>query len=851
MEISSLMSSVYFEQFESLWKRVEEKFISENNDSFTLDNLRNHLISRNLLTNRTDLKPIETYLNSDDKPPSVNLSNTIFNALNKYVETIESSDPSENAERNKTLHELLIESIKKTANKTQPKQGFSEIGFLGRKSELFELESFLLSPENHIFALYGVPMIGKSKLVSHFLENSETAKTYKIITVKLNPNPENTELKIRDEIFDAKEFNDFSGFSSNNIIVIQNFEETLKWTGNPQEVHDVKDEYENIKTFLKKVSEISSIKLILESRFQIHFQVFLDDWRTKVKTLPDVQLKGVEKDEFWLFYESKGFSYQQFEQLCENFDNHTGLLALAYNDVEFLYQNRLIEAFYEPTVVTRLLWNLVERLIDRLANREIWILCALTFLQEPVKKENLYEDFLTLPDFEDELQIGDSFNSLANKLLVQLEKGFYDLNPYIREVCYTFLKVRRKLEIQSIKNLPYFKKHGKTPYYDEIRIAQERGDYLFLLRLGQNLRKGEQYKEAINILEASLDINPKKEVVLNEIAITYKWQKNWTKAIETLKKALEYDEDNVIVLNELGICYREDEQLDKAIKTLEEARAKHPDNVKILNELAICYRENHELNKAIKTLEKARERRPNDVKILNELGICYQENKNYENSIRVIKKAIELKDYKSYSVLITTYKKMGDIKMAFEAAKEGMRVSSGKDSRLISQFQELEKFINQQEEDEKRIKKPSVFLSYSNKDDGIKEELDVQLSGLKRSNKISTWNDGKISPGTEWDNKIKQELDNADIILLLVSADFIASEYIWNIEIKRAIEKHEKGEALVIPIFCRACDFSNMPFAKLQGLPKDTNFIMSQPNKDEALAEVAKGIRKVVDDLLG
>ncbi|GEM_PF-2605305 len=142
----------------------------------------------------------------------------------------------------------------------------------------------------------------------------------------------------------------------------------------------------------------------------------------------------------------------------------------------------------------------------------------------------------------------------------------------------------------------------------------------------------------------------------------------------------------------------------------------------------------------------------------------------------------------------------------------------------------------------------SVFISYSHKDEGIKEKLDIALSALKRSSKISTWNDRKINPGTEWDEKIKNEINNANLILLLISADFIASDYIWNIEIKNAIERHEKKEAVVIPIFCRSCDFTEMPFAKLQGLPNDAKPLNSFEDLDAGLTLVSMGIRRVVDE---
>ncbi len=81
-------------------------------------------------------------------------------------------------------------------------------------------------------------------------------------------------------------------------------------------------------------------------------------------------------------------------------------------------------------------------------------------------------------------------------------------------------------------------------------------------------------------------------------------------------------------------------------------------------------------------------------------------------------------------------------------------------------------------------------------------------------------------------------------MLLLVSASFLASNYCYEIEMKRAIARHEAGEARVIPVILRACDWKNAPFAKLQALPTDARAITSWPNRDEAFAEVAHGIRE-------
>lgn len=140
-----------------------------------------------------------------------------------------------------------------------------------------------------------------------------------------------------------------------------------------------------------------------------------------------------------------------------------------------------------------------------------------------------------------------------------------------------------------------------------------------------------------------------------------------------------------------------------------------------------------------------------------------------------------------------------------------------------------------------------VFISYAHEDEQIKNQLDKFLITLKRSNKIEVWQDRQIMAGDGWDDLIKQELTTADIIILLVSIDFIASDYIWRNELEIAMQRHEAGTARVIPVIARACDWSGMPFRKLQALPTGGIPIENAINSDQVYTEISKSIREVVD----
>lgn len=149
-----------------------------------------------------------------------------------------------------------------------------------------------------------------------------------------------------------------------------------------------------------------------------------------------------------------------------------------------------------------------------------------------------------------------------------------------------------------------------------------------------------------------------------------------------------------------------------------------------------------------------------------------------------------------------------------------------------------------------------VFFSYSHKDTAIMNQLAVHLAPLKRLEKIETWSDKAIQAGDEWDESIKSNLRNSDIILFLVSADFIASSYIWEKEIPLAMElKNNSSERVkrVIPIYLRPFDFSGLAFSDMEMIPKEPKAqqlkaISQWENTDEAFMEVAKSIREVIEN---
>jgi len=142
-----------------------------------------------------------------------------------------------------------------------------------------------------------------------------------------------------------------------------------------------------------------------------------------------------------------------------------------------------------------------------------------------------------------------------------------------------------------------------------------------------------------------------------------------------------------------------------------------------------------------------------------------------------------------------------------------------------------------------------IFISYSHKDENYLDDFQTHLSTLKRKELIEVWTDKGITPGQEWDSQIKGNLETADIIIFLVSPDFIASDYIHDIEIEKAIEKYKRGENVIIPIVIRTCDFGSLEIAKFQALPKGAKPVSTWADKDEVWSDVVNQLKLVVQNV--
>lgn len=140
-----------------------------------------------------------------------------------------------------------------------------------------------------------------------------------------------------------------------------------------------------------------------------------------------------------------------------------------------------------------------------------------------------------------------------------------------------------------------------------------------------------------------------------------------------------------------------------------------------------------------------------------------------------------------------------------------------------------------------------IFISYSHADEGLRNELEVHLAMLKRQGLVDVWHDRRLLAGDRFDWTISKELDRADIILLLVSPNFLASDYCYKIEKARALERHQEGTARLISVILRPCDWSHTDLASYLVTPIDGRPITQWPDRDEAFLNVTTSIRQAIE----
>jgi TIR domain-containing protein len=141
----------------------------------------------------------------------------------------------------------------------------------------------------------------------------------------------------------------------------------------------------------------------------------------------------------------------------------------------------------------------------------------------------------------------------------------------------------------------------------------------------------------------------------------------------------------------------------------------------------------------------------------------------------------------------------------------------------------------------------SILLCYADEDERMVRQLKKQLSLLERNGRIAVWDYGHISPGTEWKQEMNRHLDEAEMILLLISDSFLATDYCYQVQMQRAMKRHERKEVHVIPVILRPVHWSEPPLDKLKPLPDYAKPISKWTPRDEGWKNVVDGLVKAIE----
>ncbi len=143
-----------------------------------------------------------------------------------------------------------------------------------------------------------------------------------------------------------------------------------------------------------------------------------------------------------------------------------------------------------------------------------------------------------------------------------------------------------------------------------------------------------------------------------------------------------------------------------------------------------------------------------------------------------------------------------------------------------------------------------AFFSYAHEDVAVVANLQKHLAPLRHEEIVEFWYDRDLVAGENWDNAITSQLENAHIVVVVISSDFVSSEYAYGKELRRALELHERGQLRVVPVIARNCRWQNLPIGRLQALPESGRPITSWTDPDDAYVSVALGIEEVARQLL-
>ncbi len=318
-------------------------------------------------------------------------------------------------------------------------------------------------------------------------------------------------------------------------------------------------------------------------------------------------------------------------------------------------------------------------------------------------------------------------------------------------------------------------------------------------------------------------------------------------ALESYKQAIFLDPNDASAYLGKSEALNKLDRYQEALKASEQVINLDPNIASAWNNKGYASEGLKQYNEALNAYDQAICLNSNYTDAKRNKGSLLRKLKRHNEALIIYKQALHINPNDTYA-----WKGQGDTLRelkryteALEAYDQAIRLNP-RDTQI---YKDRDKTLEDLDNYKKQSEKLDIFVSYSHKDKVLRDELANHMSTLRRQDIIRDWYDGDIIPGTKWDQQIFDHLKTAKIILILISSDFIASDFCYSIEMKQALDRHNNNEARVIPILLRPTDWEGAPFDKLQILPNQAKAVTRWNSPDDAFEDIVKGIKRVIRDL--
>ncbi len=466
---------------------------------------------------------------------------------------------------------------------------------------------------------------------------------------------------------------------------------------------------------------------------------------------------------------------------------------------------------------------------------------------------DLKEYHRAIQDYERAIELDPTYADAYNR------RGFsyYNLKQYQQAIA----DYNRAIELDPNKVSAYYNR--ATAYYELKEYQQSIADldraivldetYSWAIaQRGETYRLMERYEEALADFDRAIALDENYAWAIGSRGQTYRLLGRYQEALADLDRAITLDGTTAWIFAERGETYRLLEHYQEALADFDQALELDPSYTSAWYNKGNILSELQRYDAALKSYEQALilhqqvGDRLGEADVLKAIGGVQQLRDDRETALAFYERSLSI------------YQELGDMHgiAVTQHAMADVQVQQGQVEEAITLYQQALALYRQvgdragqtnvlEAMPQLRSSRFEVFISYAHEDEEFRNELVTHLDFLKRQGLIH-WHDRKIDVGT---SEIDTHLNTAQIILLLISASFLESDLCYEVEMKRAMERHNAGEARVIPIILRPLDWMNTPIGILQALPLNARPLSTWQNRSEAFSNVARGIQEVIEEL--